>query len=110
MLLLLRPPLRRGAAQTRRELHTRAEQFTQEILNGEIEEDDRGGYTKDTNLGYHINEPEGKRLLAGQEPTKDFHDGGGLCSPTHRRGYADGPSWDWLRTRVPETVIKKAGS
>eukprot|EP00439_Symbiodinium_sp_Y106_P066136 s2359_g10.t1 len=47
-----------------------------EILNGEIEEDDRGGYTKDTNLGYHINEPEGKRLLAGQEPTKDFHDGG----------------------------------
>ena len=56
-------------------------------------------------LDYMVNEPEGPRLLGGHGPPrrchqndgiKDFHDGGGLCSPgrwpRHRRGYADGAS------------------
>ena len=68
-------------------------------------------------LGYKVNEPEGPLLLGGTGPPKkcfqndgikDFHDGGGLCSegrwPRHRRGYAGGASWDWLRAQILDIV------
>ena len=75
------------------------------------------------NLGYTVNEPEGPRLVGGHGPPrrchqndgiKDFHDGGGLCSPgrwpQHRRGYADGASWDWLRAQIRDIVVRRVGS
>ena len=74
-------------------------------------------------LGHCTNQPECPRLLGGHGPSrkcyqndgiKDFHDGGGLCSPgrwpRQRGGYAEGPSWDWLRARIREIVVKRAGS
>ena len=67
----------------------------------------------DENLSYVVNEPEGPRVLGGVGLPrycqqlgghKDYHDGGGLCSPRRwkpeNRSLASGPSWDWLREKT----------
>ena len=44
---------------------------------------------------------------------RDFHDGGGLCSPgrcpSARRDLADGENWNWLRERLLEKASERAG-
>ena len=52
-------------------------------LNGEpnLAEDDQLYPTKDTNLGYHINEPEGTRILGGEGPPRKCYEFPRLCSP-----------------------------
>ena len=57
--------------------------------------------------------PTGDRILGGFGPPRtcdlpgsprDFHDGGGLCSPGRwppdRRSLADSDSWSWLRDKL----------
>ena len=74
-------------------------------------------------LGYVTNKPEGTRLQGGSgrpricyqmDGPRDFHDGGGLCSPgrwaRERREHAAGESWEWLRDKIREIVIKRIGS
>ena len=43
-------------------------------------------------------------LCLQMDGAKDFHDGGGLCSPGRwgrdRREHAGGPSWTWLREKL----------
>ena len=45
---------------------------------------------------------------------RDFHDGGGLCSPGRwppdRRSLADGDGWSWLRSKLFEKAARRAGS
>ena len=66
--------------------------------------------------------PEGERVLGGTgqprkcyqiDGAKDFHDGGGVCSPGRwprdRRGYADDGWWDWLRDKLREVVLARIG-
>ena len=70
-----------------------------------------------------ICQPEGARVLGGFGPPRicdlpggprDFHDGGGLCSPGRwppdRRNLADSDSWSWLRTKLFEKAARRAGS
>ncbi|OLQ03582.1 Anthranilate N-benzoyltransferase protein 2 [Symbiodinium microadriaticum] len=77
----------------------------------------------DDDLGYVVNEPEGPRVLGGVGPPrycqqlggrKDYHDGGGLCSPgrwkPEDRSLASGPSWDWLREKTLDLVLKELGA
>ena len=67
----------------------------------------------DSGDSYPICEPEGHRLQGGKGPPracetlsgyKDFHDGGGLCSPgrwrKEVRELADGANWYWLRREM----------
>ena len=74
-------------------------------------------------LGYVTNKPEGTRLQGGSgrpricyqmDGPRDFHDGGGLCSPgrwaRERREHAAGEPWEWLRDKIREIVIKRIGS
>ncbi len=76
-----------------------------------------------TEPGYPVCEPEGSRLLGGEGPPrycevsgvrKDYHDGGGLCSPGRwphdRRKLAEGENWSWLRSKLREIAVKHAGS
>ena len=73
--------------------------------------------------GYVVNEPEGPRVLGGIGPPrycqqlggrKDYHDGGGLCLPgrwkPEDRSLASGPSWDWLREKTLDLVLKELGA
>ena len=45
---------------------------------------------------------------------RDFHDGGGLCSPGRwppdRRSLADSDGWSWLRNKLFEKAVMRAGS
>ena len=44
---------------------------------------------------------------------RDFHAGGGLCSPggpPHRRSLADNDGWSWLRNKLFEKAVMRAGS
>ena len=72
---------------------------------------------------YQVNQPEGSRLQGGFGPprvcqqlgaTKDFHDGGGLCSPgrwpASARNLASGSSWDWLREKSLQLILDKLGT
>ncbi|OLP78827.1 Polyadenylate-binding protein, cytoplasmic and nuclear [Symbiodinium microadriaticum] len=77
----------------------------------------------DAGPGYQVNQPEGSRLQGGFGPprvcqqlgaTKDFHDGGGLCSPgrwpASARNLASGSSWDWLREKSLQLILDKLGT
>ena len=83
----------------------------------------RSRSSNDKNLGYVVNEPEGPRVLGGVGPPrycqqlggrKDYRDGGGLCSPgrwkPEARSLASGPSWDWLREKTLDLVLKELGA
>ena len=72
---------------------------------------------------FPICQPEGARVLGGFGPPRicdlpggprDFHDGGGLCSPGRwppdRRNLADSDSWSWLRNKLFEKAARRAGS
>ena len=64
---------------------------------------------------FPICQPEGARVLGGfQGGPRDFHDGGGLCSPGRwpldRRSLADGEGWSWLRNKLFEKAARRAGS
>ena len=67
---------------------------------------------------FAICQPEGARVLGGFGPPRtcdlpegprDFHDGGGLCSPGRwppdRRSLADG-GWSWLRNKLLDSWIE----
>ena len=72
---------------------------------------------------FPICQPEGDRILGGFGPPRicdlsggprDFHDGGGLCSsgrwPPDRRSLADSDGWSWLRNKLFEKAVMRAGS
>ena len=76
----------------------------------------------DDEESYPICKPEGDRLQGGKGPPrtcetlagyKDFHDGGGLCSPgrwrKETRELADGANWYWLRQEM-NTILEFVGS
>ena len=76
----------------------------------------------DSAESFPICQPEGARILGGFGPPRvcdlpggprDFHDGGGLCSPGRwppaRRDLADDDSWNWLRERLLEKAAERAG-
>ncbi len=71
---------------------------------------------------FPINQPEGARLAGGEGPPRvcdipggprDFHDGGGLCSPGRwpheRRRVAEGYNWSWLRDRLFRAALDRTG-
>ena len=71
---------------------------------------------------FPICQPEGGRILGGFGPPRvcdlsggprDFHDGGGLCSPgrwpRERRNLADSDGWSWLRHKLFEQAARRAG-
>ena len=64
---------------------------------------------------FPICQPEGDRILGGFGPPRICdHDGGGLCSPGRwppdRRSLADGDGWSWLRNKLFEKAVRRAGS
>ena len=72
---------------------------------------------------FPICQPEGDRILGGFGPPRicdlpggprDFHDGGGLCSPGRwppdRRSLADSDGWSWLRNKLFEKAVAREGS
>ena len=78
---------------------------------------------EDNNVSYPICKPEGHRLRGGRGPPtscetlagyKDFHDGGGLCSPggwrKEFRELADGANWCWLRKEMKKAILEFVGS
>ena len=78
---------------------------------------------RDDEESYPICKPEGYRLQGGKGPPrtcetlagyKDFHDGGGLCSPgrwrKETRELADGANWYWLRREMKNTILEFVGS
>ena len=74
---------------------------------------------EDNDESYPICKPEGHRLQGGKGPPrscetlagyKDFHDGGGLCSPgrwrKEVRELADGANWYWLRREKKKAILE----
>ena len=93
---------------------------TQETVDAGVGPDNQE--TVDAGDNFPICQPEGVRVLGGFGPPRicdlpegprDFHDGGGLCSPgrwpSARRDLADGENWDWLRERLLEKASERAG-
>ena len=78
---------------------------------------------EDNDESYPICKPEKHRLRGGKGPPracetlagyKDFHDGGGLCSPDRWRKevreLADGANRYWLRREMKKTILEFVGS
>ena len=101
-------------------LHSCSAAATTAIEGRRAEDEDT---RENSDKGYLICQPEGHRIQGGKGPPracetlagyKDFHDGGGLCSPgrwqKQVRELADGANWYWLRRELKRAILDFVGS